>query len=133
MAQKKAPPLWVYVATDGTACKIGVAFSPERRVATLQVGNPRRIRLCAMWRTKHPDIAFCVEQIALRACGRHSCSGEWVSAPPVAVQRLVDWVTRNLGKTQVRNPAGMREVQLAMLLERILAMSGNLIVERFLA
>lgn len=38
---------YVYCITDGTAVKIGYSLKPEARVAELQTGNPRLLRLAA--------------------------------------------------------------------------------------
>lgn len=44
-AQRKGRPGFVYLISDGTAYKIGYSVNPEKRVAELQTGNPRLLRL----------------------------------------------------------------------------------------
>lgn len=63
---------YVYCISDGTAVKIGYSLKPEARVAELQTGNPRRLRLLAsMQGTPTDEKALHVKYL------RHNLLQEW--------------------------------------------------------
>jgi hypothetical protein len=53
--QRGDVPGYVYLITDGTAYKIGYSTNPAKRVAELQTGNPRVLRLVAKMRGTEAD------------------------------------------------------------------------------
>lgn len=71
-AQRQHKIGFVYCITDGTAVKIGYSLKPEARVAELQTGNPRRLRLLAsMIGTELTEKALHVKYL------RHNVLQEW--------------------------------------------------------
>jgi acylphosphatase len=54
-AQRKGVQGYVYLISDGTAYKIGYSTNPEKRVAELQTGNPRVLRLVAKMKGTESD------------------------------------------------------------------------------
>lgn len=107
----KQKATWIYVVSDGTAIKIGLCDHVESRMADLQGGNPRRLKLHAAWHMRAYDYAYWVEQAVLRAGRRHRVCGEWLAAKPEAVTRLVNGILRNVSGFIIE-PHDMRDVRL---------------------
>jgi hypothetical protein len=55
MRSRQVKQGYVYCITDGTAVKIGYSLKPEARVAELQTGNPRPLRLLATQKGTEAD------------------------------------------------------------------------------
>ena len=71
------PKICVYVIHDGEACKIGVASSPESRLAALQTGNPRLLELAYKSMRLPGLLAFAIEKTAHRQFADWRMQAEW--------------------------------------------------------
>jgi hypothetical protein len=86
--KKKICPGFVYVIGPKVGpLKIGVAISIEKRLASLQVGHPQRLRILGEWQHKRPYI---VEEHAHRALAKERMCGEWFD---VSLQEATEAVT----------------------------------------
>jgi hypothetical protein len=74
----------IYVITDDAGhCKIGWAKVSESRLRILQTGNPRTLRLLAVWSGTHDD-----ERRLHHALRRHRVRGEWFDAAALTSKPL---------------------------------------------
>ena len=79
----------VYVITDGTATKIGIATDARTRMCSMQSGNPRRLTLHAFVRTSSMTEARRAEIAAHEALGAVRALGEWFNVTPVMALAVV--------------------------------------------
>lgn len=77
-------PSWIYFIASATGeIKIGRAVSPERRLITLQAGNPFELRLLAI----SPG-GVIEEQEYHRRFAAHRIRGEWFSGSPSIMEEI---------------------------------------------
>lgn len=105
---KRPRPCFVYLIAEtdkgGAAvppCKVGVAFAPHKRLASLQCGNPRRLVIVKTWKLPSEAVARCVEDVALSNLPRKSLSsdgwfGEWTFGDPDRSARLIGVIAMHL-------------------------------------
>jgi len=67
---------FIQAGFDGPV-KIGVAYSPERRLQSLQCGNAYRLRLIGTIKPKSPRGAYRVESMLHGAFADDRLEGEW--------------------------------------------------------
>jgi hypothetical protein len=82
----------VYIISEGDSgppVKIGVANNPLCRIAELQTGNPRKLKLARAWNMFTRDDAFAVERAVLGQLSDRRLSGEWLDATEMEVAALV--------------------------------------------
>lgn len=124
-------PTWVYVISDGPACKIGITGNVKNRMDTLQIGNSQRLGCFGTWLLRSYDHAFFVEQLALWACRNHRGPGEWVfTNREFAVVSLVEYVIRNVYKIKLNDPSCSGSPYLKSMQQRILESGGNPVLSR---
>lgn len=110
-------------ADHSRACKIGYACKPEERLASLQIGTWRKLKIEAVFCPVQADIIRLERAIHLAARRRRlTIIGEWISATPIEATALIlefarkkdyslcggDRWFENLGA----RVAGLREAQL---------------------
>lgn len=78
--------LYAICEADGAAWKFGIGENPDKRIGTLQVGNPRRLLLFA-----HAPGTRALEAAIHHVLRRHRLSGEWFarSTRTLAVAALI--------------------------------------------
>lgn len=89
--------LCIYViAEEGSeeVCKIGVTDYLVRRLAGLQTGNWRKLRIVAAYQMADADEATEIENRSLMFFGQHVLRGEWLGVKPsIAVEALESGLT----------------------------------------
>ena len=100
---------FVYVVEDrkSKAVKIGIAKNPDGRLASLQVGNPRPLRIYQCYETISSDRARDIEILAHKALASRRLVGEWFDVCPDAACDTIVRVARN--KTPCRVSPGYPE------------------------
>ncbi len=80
----------VYVLEEEASgfIKVGICIHPTRRVSALQVGNPRKLKLLALYGGIRRD-CLAVERETLHNFRVDALRGEWVSTPKKAVLRFI--------------------------------------------
>lgn len=74
--RKKKQPKYIYVISDGTDRKIGVATDPETRLKALQTGNKNKLILEYV---EQKNDAHKIEKYLHRCFWKHHIGGEWFS------------------------------------------------------
>lgn len=77
---------FVYIVTDGTFTKVGITNNPRKRLALLQNGNPRALRMIYAHEAPTDDAARRIEREVhsiLKADGKR-VRGEWFRVSPSA-------------------------------------------------
>lgn len=72
-------PAFVYFVTDGEFVKIGVAEDPDKRIAGIQTGNPRKLEFLALIPCESKKMAHRVEYTLHQIYRRFKKNGEWYS------------------------------------------------------
>ena len=75
----------VYFISDGENIKIGKANNPEKRLAQLQTGNPRALRLLNVIKCETENDAFELESFLHTILQSTHLNGEWFHLP---IERL---------------------------------------------
>lgn len=90
--------LYVLTEEGGEYSKIGTATNVKYRLAGLQNGNPRRLRIVGIWHLESRDAAFKVEIAALCRLGVARLKGrDWVKCEGEEARAAVLSVFRKLG------------------------------------
>ena len=79
----------VYLVTDSTAYKIGVATNVDFRVGELQIGNPRRLTLVCASKCPSP---FDVERLLHDRYQHKWISGEWFDLDAIEAGEVVEYL-----------------------------------------
>jgi hypothetical protein len=79
----------VYICTDGTAVKVGVATDWRTRLVGLQNGNPRRITLYAFVHASSMTAARRAELAAHETLAAVRLCGEWFGTTPEVAAAIV--------------------------------------------
>lgn len=77
--------LIAHVAPDGryvAPVKIGFSMSPEKRLRSLQTGNPAKLGIVFSFLTPSAALAKQAESVFHEVCKEERLAGEWFSAPP---------------------------------------------------
>lgn len=70
-------PAYVYFVSDGQFVKIGVAQDPQKRLASLQTGNPRELEIINLIPAKSKEDALVIEGTLHEAYCSFKKAGEW--------------------------------------------------------
>jgi hypothetical protein len=85
---------YIYIISEGEAgpVKIGRSRNPDFRLADLQIGNPRKLRLFCTWEIEKHGIAYRLEEWIYKTLRPSSiyCGGEWFGISEVVAEQVVD-------------------------------------------
>lgn len=100
------PDMFIYIMHDGTATKVGVGREPTKRLASLQGGNPRLIKLLYVSIPLNTLTAYFVESRVHHRIGeRRRLQGEWFDVEPSFAKACVeDEIARKIFNVRVRTP-----------------------------
>lgn len=106
-------PAYIYVVMDGNFCKIGVATNPVKRLADLQIGNPRPLTMPHKFECWHIHQARELEMEAHMRLVEHGYakSGEWFRITPdeaAWVIRGIDYMLDDIGSKKWRVTKAVR-------------------------
>lgn len=83
-----AGKMFVYVIQAGDYFKVGIASSVESRIASMQTGNPHRIKLLRCWLTSEARD----EEAQLHALlAAYHFRGEWFNHDPQAIKIAMEF------------------------------------------
>lgn len=93
---------FVYFATDGGYCKIGMTCDLERRLKELQLARPKKLQFSRILATIDRQTAFDLEYWLHAFLRRFKISGEWYDALAVneAMEIIEPFVTDALGNQE---------------------------------
>lgn len=74
--------MYVYVISDGSHVKIGIASDPQSRLVNLQVGNRLKLSLLHYKDCKCKRDATLLEQRLHQLYKKSHVTGEWFNVPP---------------------------------------------------
>ena len=72
--------MYVYIISDGDSYKIGVTNCLEKRLSSLQTGNPRRLFVYRFIEVESDDEAYRIENNLHRIFDDYRLEGEWFSS-----------------------------------------------------
>lgn len=78
----------LYIISDGTYFKVGVSSNPQRRRASLQTANPRKLTVRGVYGTQKGDIEA-YERLAHCFLANLHVRGEWFKGPLSEIKRGV--------------------------------------------
>lgn len=83
---------FVYVVSEGAngPVKVGVAKRPRQRLAELQIGNPRKLKLAGSWLAETRSRAIGVEFEVHAEMKRYRLRGEWLDIDEIGACGLVE-------------------------------------------
>ena len=76
-----APHCFVYFISDGEYTKIGIAKNMNKRLSSLQVGNPKKLRIVSFVPCDTENSARKIEKHLHERLGACRVEGEWFKLP----------------------------------------------------
>jgi hypothetical protein len=84
---------YVYIITNGEDFKVGVSVNPKKRLKQLQTGNPKKLRLVAVFEVEKKDVFKMEKEAHASISCWYMKSGEWFkNATEFHVNLMVDTV-----------------------------------------
>lgn len=81
----------VYVVQEASGpCKIGVGRNAAWRLVDLQVGNPRKLTLVAVYHTNNRIDALEIEEAVLVHFYQNKVRGEWLNVDPKSIINFIE-------------------------------------------
>lgn len=101
--------VYVIGPSERSACKIGLASDPLKRLAELQTGSPERLKVFALFWSMDRQ-AKLLESLALRVASDMGLRirGEWVRLVPAEAAKLVAAVASGMGASFADSAMWMR-------------------------
>lgn len=79
---------FVYFITDGEFIKIGISNNIQKRINSIQTGNPKRLELLRSIECTFESHAINLEKLLHRALSEHRVKGEWFAISQEKINQL---------------------------------------------
>jgi hypothetical protein len=90
---------YIYIISDGQDYKVGVSINPNKRLKHLQTGNPKKLKIIALFEVDKKDVYKMEKEAHRKIQAWYPKRGEWFTgASEFHVNLLVDEVHQKYSK-----------------------------------